>query len=118
MNIYKIRAWIRHRIKAKNAYSIHSPYMFELYNSIIKNKSYSRSRLIKSFEARFGKEGIIYIDRDNFEGFSELENKIYIYIDQYKDESSHRYFEYLISLAEDRVSIDLFYIGVFIRNKN
>ena len=38
MNKYKINKWIAYKLKAKNEFSLHSPYLFNLYNSVFKKK--------------------------------------------------------------------------------
>ena len=35
---FQAKAWIRHQLLSKNQHSLHSPYLFEWYNSVVRNE--------------------------------------------------------------------------------
>lgn len=122
INFFKLYHWIKHALKAKNQYSIHSPYMFELYNSCIKNNVSKIQRLIFKLENRFNRGNIIYIEniKDYNLLFNELntqsDNRICIFYDQYKNKSRFDTFNQIKDHPNTRVSVDLFNLSLFINN--
>ena len=54
--IFQILAFIKYQRNARNSYSIHSPYIFEFYNSVIKSKPDNNSRKVESIRKKLEKD--------------------------------------------------------------
>lgn len=118
MNLFEIKHWFIHILKAKNEHSLHSPFMFELYNSCIKNKSKQIEKLIISLGKHYSKDNINIVN--NIEEIIEIlpksEDKILIYPSQYKNKSRETEFKEIINSPNTRVIVDLFSLALIINN--
>lgn len=118
MNLFKLKHWFIHILKAKNEHSLHSPFMFELYNSCIKNKSKQIEKLIISLGKHYSKDNINIVN--NIEEIIEIlpksEDKILIYPSQYKNKSRKTEFKEIINSPNTRVIVDLFSLALIINN--
>lgn len=118
MNLFEIKHWFIHILKAKNEYSIHSPFMFELYNSCIKNKSKHIEKLIISLGKHYSKDNINIVNNieEIIEILPQCEDKILIYPSQYKNKSRKTEFKEIINSPNTRVIVDLFSLALIINN--
>lgn len=118
MNLFEIKHWFIHILKAKNEHSLHSPFMFELYYSCIKNKSKQIEKLIISLGKHYSKDNINIVN--NIEEIIEIlpksEDKILIYPSQYKNKSRKTEFKEIINSPNTRVIVDLFSLALIINN--
>lgn len=120
MSIFKQKHRILHYIKKKNEYSIHSPYMFDIYNKLIKKNKNNPSKLLNIFEKELGIGNIIKISCSYIE-FQKIQDiisgNIVIYIEEpYKDKNSYEEFKKILNDPRTIVSIDLFNISLISRN--
>ncbi len=120
MNIFSQKNKLIHNIKKKNEYYIHSPYMFDLYNRIIKKYKRNPLKLIHLFQEEFGKENIIIISSsyDEFQTIQTIvkDSSIIIIEKPYQSKDSYNEFLKIISDPRRIVSIDLFKIGIIFQN--
>lgn len=120
MNIFSQKHKLLHNIKKKNEYSIHSPYMFDLYNRIIKKEKRNPIKLIHLFQKEFGKENIILISSsyDEFQAIQTvlIEKSIIIIDKPYQCKDSYNEFLKIISDPRRIVIIDLFKIVIIFQN--
>ncbi|MBP1644699.1 MAG: hypothetical protein H6Q16_274 [Bacteroidetes bacterium] len=120
MNIFTQKNKLLHNFKKKNEYSIHSPYMFDLYNRIIKKHKRNPLKLIHLFQEEFGKEDIIIISSsyDEFKTIQTIVKDSSIIIIDKPYQSKYSYNEFLKIISDPRriVSIDLFKIGIIFQN--
>lgn len=118
MNLFKLKHWFIHILKAKNEHSLHSPFMFELYNSCIKNKSKQIEKLIISLGKHYSKDNIKTVNNieEIIEILPQCEDKILIYPSQYKNKSRKTEFKEIINSPNTRVIVDLFSLALIINN--
>lgn len=120
MNFFSQKHRLLHSIKKKNEFSIHSPYMFDLYNRLIKKHKRNPIRLIHLFQEEFGEENIIMISSsyDEFQALQTIvkDSSIIIIEKPYKSKDSYNEFLKIISDPRRIVSIDLFKIGIIFQN--
>jgi len=122
MNIFKHKHRIIHLFKRKNEYSIHSPYMFDLYNKIIKRNRNKPQKLILYLEKEFGKENIIII-APSYIKFQEIQNEIndksIICIENpYRNKKSYFEFSKIYNDPRTLVSVDLFFLGLISQHQD
>ena len=120
MNIFSQKHRLLHSIKKKNEFSIHSPYMFDLYNRLIKKHKRNPIRLIHLFQEEFGEKNIILISSsyDEFQAIQTvlIETSIIIIDKPYQCKESYNEFLKIISDPRRIVIIDLLKIGIIFQN--
>lgn len=100
MNIFYHRERIKHFLKRKNEYSLHSPFMFNLYLKEIKPIKHHRKRafsIAQKIQQGCGKENTILIERP------------------YLSPESKAKMEKQVEKAK-AVAIDLFHVVIIIHN--
>lgn len=122
MNLFKHKHRLLHFLKKKNEYSIHSPYMFDLYNKLIKKNKRKPLKLILALEKEFGKENIIKIPC-SYNAFQSIQDKInknsIICIDNpYESIETNLEFHKITSDPRSHVSVDLFFLGLSYQNED
>ena len=122
MNLFKHKHQILHFIKKKDEYSIHSPYMFDLYNKLIKKNRRKPLKLILALEKEYGKENILKIPC-SYNSFQNIQDKInkhtIICIEKpYESKATNLEFHKITSDPRSHVSVDLFFLGLISQNEN
>jgi len=120
MSFFKQKQRIKYYFNKKDEYSIHSPFMFDLYIKTIKENRKNPQKLIKKLEEEYGKDSIIQISCD-YNVFQEThkqdtENKILIIENPYKNKDTYQDFKKIIHDPRTIVSIDFFKIALIFQN--
>lgn len=120
MNIFTQKHKLLHKLKKKNEYSIHSPYMFDLYNRLIKKNRTSTAKIIHLMEEEFGKENVFLIS-SSYKEYQNIQtklndNSIIIIEKPYSNKISYLEFQKMISDPRRVVVVDLFTIGIIFQN--
>ncbi len=120
MNIFTQKHKLLHKLKKKNEYSIHSPYMFDLYNRLIKKNRTSTAKIIHLMEEEFGKENVFLIS-SSYKEYQNIQtklndNSIIIIEKPYSNKISYLEFQKMISDPRRVVVVDLFTIGIISQN--
>lgn len=120
MNIFTQKHKLLHKLKKKNEYSIHSPYMFDLYNRLIKKNRTSTAKIIHLMEEEFGKENVFLIS-SSYKEYQNIQtklndNSIIIIEKPYSNKISYLEFQKMISDPRRVVVVDLFSIGIISQN--
>ncbi|MCK9163458.1 MAG: hypothetical protein M0O93_03810 [Bacteroidales bacterium] len=122
MNIFKHKQKLLHILKRKDEHSIHSPYMFDLYNKQIKKNRKKPNKLIASLENEFGNENIIkipssYIEFQNIQ--TKITEKTILCIENpYQNKDTYMEFYKISNDPRTLVSVDLFFLGLTSQNKD
>ncbi|MDR0972141.1 MAG: hypothetical protein LBM25_07145 [Bacteroidales bacterium] len=122
MNFFYIREKLLHKIRRKNAHHIHSPFIFDLYNQIIKPQRNNPKKLKEGFENFFSEKGITYINCTYNEFIIEKEKnkdeeKIICIKEPYKSKENNKELKKILENSLSFVSIDLFYFVFIIKDK-
>lgn len=120
MNIFQLKQRLKHHFKKKDEYSIHSPFMFDLYNKTIKKHRNNPTKIILKLKEEYGQENIIQIPCE-YNTYQEIQNQtteetIIIVKKPYKNKDSYKEFKKIITDPRVVVSVDCFKIGLVLQN--
>lgn len=120
MSLFKQKQRIKYYFNKKDEYSIHSPFMFDLYIKMIKENRKNPQKLISKLKEEYGKENILRIPCQ-YTIFQEIQNQItqetiLIIEDPYKNKSTYQDFLKIIHDPRAIVSIDFFKIALIFQN--
>lgn len=123
-NFFLLRQKILYLFNAKNGFSIHSPFVFTFYTSVIKRKKYIKSlkkeQLIEnifSFSENFRTVNInIKTQSDLILQTIQKPYTIIILNDIHSDKTSYNTWKNLLNSKGNFISIDFFHSGVLINN--
>ena len=114
-NFFLLRQKILYLFNAKNGFSIHSPFVFTFYTSVIKRKKY-----IKSLKKEQLIENIFSFSENfrtvNAEKRLSVKNAFIILNDIHSDKTSYNTWKNLLNSKGNFISIDFFHSGVLINN--
>lgn len=120
MNIFQLKQRLKHYFKKKDEYSIHSPFMFDLYNKTIKKYRNKPTKLILKLKEEYGIENILQITCE-YNIYQEIQNQttedtIIIVKKPYKNKATCQEFQKIITDPRAIVSIDFFKIAIILQN--
>ncbi|MBR1626919.1 MAG: hypothetical protein IJ681_07230 [Bacteroidales bacterium] len=122
--LFIIRQYIIYKYNAKGAFSIHSPFVFELFNNVIKRKKHKKSlkknALIENLNAYYTDFNILNLSLKV--SYKEVADKIknpftiLLFHDIHACKENFDSWKRFINMEENFISIDLFFIGLIINN--
>lgn len=112
MNVFKCKQRIRHTLKRQSEYSIHSPFMFDLYTQTIKRNRNSPKLLTNLLKQEFGKENILEINSSYEDFLLQQEktnpNSILIIKNPYQTNITYKELQKILTDPRFILSVDLF----------
>ncbi len=120
MNVFKCNQRIKHAFKRQNEYSIHSPFMFDLYVRAIKKNRNSPKQLVSLLKQEFGKENILEINPSYQDFLLEQEktnpSSILIVKNPYQNILTYKELDKILTDQRFILSVDLFDIVLLFYN--
>ncbi|MBR1774796.1 MAG: hypothetical protein IJ759_04635 [Bacteroidales bacterium] len=124
--LFKIKHYIYYLIRAKGAFSVHSPFVFTLFNNVIKRKNVQKGskkeQLIENIYLFYPNFTIINLSvKTNYENILSVIKKPYtiiIFPDINSNKENYLTWKEIINSENKFISVNIWHIGLLINNPN